>query len=386
MSKITVLYIVHDTDLAGTSLSTLNMIKSVSQYVQPLVLLREEGAVSTLYKEEGLECIYDAFPINWDYLKCGKNVPRYLFHEFVNTKRFITEEKRSLKRLYPLLKDRKIQIIHSASSVITIGVRLAKALHAKHVWHVREFMDLDFNLRPQLGFAYTRKLIRRSDFAIAITKDVFKHWHLQRMRDRSMYIWDAVRPESEICYDERKENYFLFCSGNLTTEKGVDAAIRAFGMSGVAEKGFSLKVVGRGSERQLERLRVLAASCHCDEAVTFLGFCNDVKPLMTKARGFLMTSLNEGLGRTTIEAMFYGCPVIARHSGGTVDFLRDGDNGYFFETEYDCARLISQLSEHVPSDIIFRAQSFVRTHFTEEVYGREMMRIYIQVMGEYKSS
>ena len=80
MSKITVLYIVHDTDLAGTSLSTLNMIKSVSQYVQPLVLLREEGAVSTLYKEEGLECIYDAFPINWDYLKCGKNVPRYLFH------------------------------------------------------------------------------------------------------------------------------------------------------------------------------------------------------------------------------------------------------------------------------------------------------------------
>lgn len=380
MAKLVVLYIVHDSDIAGTSLSTLNLIKSVSKYVQPIVLLRSEGAVSSLYRKEGIECIIESFPINWDYLKCGKNVFRYLYYEYFNIKKFIEEEKQAFQRIYPLLKDKNIQIVHSASSVITIGVRLAKALHAKHVWHVREFLDLDFHISPQLGFSYTGKLIRRSDFAIAITKNVYKRWHLQKMRERSRYLWDAVRPESEMCFDENKEKYFLFCSGNLTSEKGVDAAIRAFGMSGVTEQGYQLKVIGRGNGRQIERLKELAKTFRCKHAVSFLGFCDDVKPLMVKARGFLMMSLNEGLGRTTIEAMFYGCPVIARHSGGTVDFLRDRDNGFFFHTEKECAQLICQLAAQTPTEVISHAQSFVRSHFTEEVYGRKMMEIYRRVM------
>lgn len=380
MSRITVLYIVHDTEIAGTSLSTLNLIKSVQSEVQPIVLLPAEGAVSKLYRGEGLECIVEPFPINWDYLKCGRNVLRYLYYEYLNTMKYIVDEKQAFSRIYPLLKSRNIQIVHSASSVITIGVRLSKALHAKHVWHVREFMDLDFHIKPQLGFAYTGNLIRKSDYAIAITKDVFRRWHLQKMHDRSCYLWDAVRSESEISYDGNKENYFLFCSGNLTVEKGADAAVRSFGKSGVSAKGFSLRLVGRCSESQQKDLLKLAAEYHCEDAISFLGFCNDVKPLMSKARGFLMTSLNEGLGRTTIEAMFYGCPVIARHSGGTVDFLRDGDNGYFFETEDECARLISQLSDQIPTGLIHRSQTFVRSHFTEEVYGREIMKIYGRVM------
>ena len=381
MSSFTVLYIVHDTELAGTSLSTLNMIRSLRQEVQPIVLLPAEGAVSRLYRSQGVECIIEKFPINWSFLKCGRNVLRYLYYDYLQTRQFINDEKRSFGRIFPLLKDRNIQIVHSASSVITIGVRLSKALHAKHVWHVREFMDLDFHIKPQLGFAYTGYLIRKSDYAIAITRAVYEHWHLQRIHDRSCYLWNAIRPESEISYDGNKENYFLFCSGNLTVEKGVDAAVRAFGMSGVADKGFRLKVVGRGSESQVEDLKKIAAHYHCEDAVCFLGFCNDVKPLMSKARGFLMTSLNEGLGRTTIEAMFYGCPVIARHSGGTVDFLRDGDNGYFFNTEEECAQLIRQLAARVPTDVISRAHSFVRSHFTEEVYEQEMMKIYRRVMG-----
>ena len=357
------------------------MIKSLRQEVQPIVLLPAEGAVSKLYRSQGVECIVENFPINWSFLKCGRNVLRYLYYDYLQTRQFLNDEKRSLSRIYPLLKDRNVQIVHSASSVITIGVRLSKALHAKHVWHVREFMDLDFHIKPQLGFAYTGYLIRKSDYAIAITKDVFRRWHLQKMHDRSSYLWDAVRSESEISYDENKENYFLFCSGNLTVEKGVDAAVRSFGKSGVSAKGFRLKVVGRGSESQIEDLKKIAAHYHCEDAISFLGFCNDVKPIMMKARGFLMTSLNEGLGRTTIEAMFYGCPVIARHSGGTVDFLRDGDNGYFFHTEEECALLIRQLATRVPADVIHRAQSFVRSHFTEEVYGRENMKIYMKVMG-----
>jgi len=49
MFKITVLYIVQDTEPYGASLSTLNLIKSESDYVYPIVLIRSRGGLSDLF-------------------------------------------------------------------------------------------------------------------------------------------------------------------------------------------------------------------------------------------------------------------------------------------------------------------------------------------------
>ena len=388
MSKLNVLYIVHDSTIAGTSLSTLNLIQSVKDYVTPIVLLHDKGqggktkSVYDLYREAGLEVIAYPFPINWDYRKCGRNVLRYEYYHLLEMKAFYLQESKSVEELTNILKDRNINVIHSASCVVSVGYRLSRALHAKLVWHVREFMDLDFNIKPMLGFWLTGLMIRHSDYAIAITKAVYQHWHLNWMKDRSRYLWDAVRSLSEISYDANKESFFLFCAGNLTHEKGADAAVEAFGESGLAKYGFKLKMIGNYSAQTKENLMDVAMKYHCTDAVELLGFISDIKPYMLKAKAFLMTSLNEGLGRTTVEAMFYGCPVIARHSGGTVDFMTNGKTGYFFYTVNECAQLMVKLSVETPKDIIDNAHALVRDHFSEESYGKAIISIYDKLMDK----
>ncbi len=57
---------------------------------------------------------------------------------------------------------------------------------------------------------------------------------------------------------------------------------------------------------------------------------------MSRAIAFLMCSENEGLGRVSIEAMFYGCLVIGRNSGGTKDFVFDGKTGLLFNDMDGC--------------------------------------------------
>jgi len=51
MKKINILYIIQDVMVGGTSKSMLNLIHSVKDSVNPIVLLREYGPVYDKYKQ-----------------------------------------------------------------------------------------------------------------------------------------------------------------------------------------------------------------------------------------------------------------------------------------------------------------------------------------------
>jgi glycosyltransferase involved in cell wall biosynthesis len=71
--------------------------------------------------------------------------------------------------------------------------------------------------------------------------------------------------------------------------------------------------------RQAERLGIA-------ERVVFTGFRNDVADILHAADLFVLTSLNEGMGRVLVEAMAAGLPAVAFGVGGVVDLV-DGEVG-----------------------------------------------------------
>ena len=95
-----------------------------------------------------------------------------------------------------------------------------------------------------------------------------------------------------------------------------------------------------------------------------------------------MASENEGLGRVTAEAMFYGCPVIALASGGTLDIVKDKETGYLYNTSDECAELIHHVCTTPQETIILRAQDFVMQNLSQEVYGPKIMTLYNKVIRE----
>lgn len=76
-----------------------------------------------------------------------------------------------------------------------------------------------------------------------------------------------------------------------------------------------------------------------------------------------MTSVNEGLGRVTIEAMFYGCLVVARHTGGTLEFLKNGYNGLYFDNDEQLSKILINVSNKTPIEIISNAQKICNRKF-----------------------
>src|SRR5690606_32926627 len=67
-------------------------------------------------------------------------------------------------------------IIHTNIGPVSIGFWAAKILGIAHVWHLREYQDLDFGMRyfPSKG-AFIRQL-SRSNHVVCVTRGVAEHF------------------------------------------------------------------------------------------------------------------------------------------------------------------------------------------------------------------
>ena len=81
------------------------------------------------------------------------------------------------------------------------------------------------------------------------------------------------------------------------------------------------------------------------DRVHFLGFRSDIKDLLKAADVFLFTSLQEGLPRSTMEAMASGLPIVCSRIRGNTDLIDEGKGGVLFDPENarECAASLDQL-------------------------------------------
>ena len=87
--------------------------------------------------------------------------------------------------LEDVIKKFNPDIIHTNVSPITIGYRVAKELKIPHVWHIREYLDKDFKIKPFPSMNSLKNKLKNS-YSIAITKDVKNHFALD---DKCLHLY-----------------------------------------------------------------------------------------------------------------------------------------------------------------------------------------------------
>jgi len=136
---------------------------------------------------------------------------------------------------------------------------------------------------------------------------------------------------------------YLVVVGRLETVKRVDLAIHALARS---NSRLRLVVVGEGSQRAA--LEQTARDAGVADRVTFAGSmpADDLVALYADALAVVYTPFDEDFGYVTLEAFLSGKPVItASDSGGTLEFVVDGVNGFVCAPAPDAiAAAISRLA------------------------------------------
>jgi glycosyltransferase involved in cell wall biosynthesis len=102
----------------------------------------------------------------------------------------------------------------------------------------------------------------------------------------------------------------------LEPEKDTLTALRAWQASRLWEDGWSLRVVGDGSERPM--LEAWAQSQRID-AVTFAGWADDAEGELARAGVLLAPAPSDSVGLAVLEAMAAGVPVAASKGGGHLE-------------------------------------------------------------------
>jgi glycosyltransferase involved in cell wall biosynthesis len=130
--------------------------------------------------------------------------------------------------------------------------------------------------------------------------------------------------------NSKKEFDFIFL-GRLAEEKNIQLIIHAFSLICINNISPSMVVVGDGPERN--NLENLAKKLNIEDKVSFVGFQDDVKTWLNKARIFIMASVSEGMPTALMQAMACELICISSKVGNISDLIKHEKNGYLFESK-----------------------------------------------------
>lgn len=233
----------------------------------------------------------------------------------------LLQNKKQERVLLDIVKRHKPDIVYTNVGVVNIGYNVAKKLYIPHVYHLREYQDLDFGMKIIPSHNHFIENLQNS-YTICITKGIQEHFYLANNKN-SRVVYNGLLTSCKKGNDNR-EKTFLFV-GRLTREKNPLSVIQAFNNFCKTNTEYKLLLAGSAvSQDEYTKLLSYCKENKIEDKVSFLGARNDIDSLMQKAYAVIVASEFEGFGRVTTEAMLNGCLVIGRNTTGTKEQLDNG--------------------------------------------------------------
>lgn len=364
----------------GSHLSALGLIKNLdrSRFTPLVVLQLPDGPVAEIFRREGIQ--FETAPAQ---------------HHLARGQRRDSAAAtvvRTLPAFTKFLKARNVAIVHTndGRTHITWGLA-ARLAGSKHLWHHRNDAS-SFGLRrvapwlsnhvvavskfasPPPGFfsAASKCSVVHSPFDVNMTAG------MERSDARSMVLAEIGAPPDTLLFgyvgtlvDRKRPVLFVEAIAAL---KRMAPEIKLAGL-----------LLGNSLHGLDEQAKSRAKALGIVDHVHFLGFRYPAEPWIAALDALLVTAVDEPLGRTLVEAMLLGTPVVAADSGGNPEAIEDGQTGLLVRPDDPDAfakaglKLLqdAQMRQH----IVETARSNARSRFSVERHVREITRVYDELLA-----
>lgn len=245
-----------------------------------------------------------------------------------NSIKFIRKLSRALKQLRP-------DIVHTRNwggMDAVIGARFAglTVVHGEHGWGGAD--PFGRNLKKKLLRRWCSRWVREYT---CVSKDI-QDWleHKLQISKPITQIYNGVdtdlyaprAKEAQLKQELGVENNEIVVGtvGRLDPIKDQQTLVLAYREAKKADPRLRLIIVGDGPERS--KLEDMAG-----DGVLCLGDRQDVPRLLNLFDVFALSSLNEGISNTVLEAMSSGLPVVATRVGGNPELVKHEATGLLIE-------------------------------------------------------
>lgn len=308
-------------------------------------------------------------------------------------KRFL--DVRSLFSLIKILKKEKPDIVKTAMFFSNTILRILKPFFAFTV------ITAEHNTETKRPFSHrllNRLLAKITHTIIADSQTVADHVSRIEKIPRSKFtvIYNGVeineiehakkvfRAQKEYLRKElsvRNDEPLFLTVARLVLQKNHDLMIRGF--AEYLKEGGKGKLVIIGDGVLLEKLKILAKNVSVEDAVIFLGERQDIYPYYVASDFFLLTSIREGFCISAMNGLAFGLPLISTRVAGVVEYLQDGENGYFIDdTKESIAHAltkITSLSEHELRNLKICAEQTAKK-FSVDAHIKKYRNLYCSIV------
>jgi glycosyltransferase involved in cell wall biosynthesis len=368
----TVVYVSATDELGGADQSLFELVRALDrERYTPHVVLPHDGPFAKRYRELGVS----VHVVPLQKLKNTRD-PRWHLGWLCRAPLRIVRLLRLFGRLRP-------SVVHVNTSVEALA-GLAGALHCRRhgsrlVWHVREMQ-----LRPRLVERSLFGLVRRlAHVVIAISTPVAAK---VAARERVYVIPNGVdldRFQPSVPNGDSVRPPTIGWVGRLAPGKGLDHVLAAFSTMRQQLPTARLIVMGAVVDGHAALAATLRERADALGGVTWLAPGPATEHAYRAMDVFLhLPDVEEGLGRTALEAQASGVPVVAWPRGGLVDALVDGRTGLFAPIGDVAAAASAALrllaDPGLRSAMASAAAEFARARFGRERCARAVERTYAE--------
>ena len=181
------------------------------------------------------------------------------------------------------------------------------------------------------------------------------------------------------------QNAFVWGNvGNLVGHKDHATLIRGFGEVVKKNANTVLCIVGPGPLRS--ELKQLSDELGLEDHVKFLGYRDDVPNLLKMFDGFVMSSKEEGLGTSVLDAMASGLPVVGTSAGGIPEMVKDKQTGLLAETQNPLqlgAKMLEMMSQKdLRASVVERATQMIEEEYLVDRMVDGNLAVYNAVLND----
>lgn len=379
IKKPRILVLAHEQSLNGASHSLITILEGLNAMYEFLVIVPDNGLMVDELKRISVSyvilnlprCAYFNYNSFSDHLK-------HTLNYYKNKK---TLERKLLLTAQKFLPD----LIYTNTSVLSLGYDLSIKVNKPHIWHIREYGDIDFKIQYLPSRNTILKKIKKSHTAIFTTHLLKQHW-LGVKPYNSNVVYNGIFEfnNNDLSKVKSKETIVIGVIGMILNMKGQKFALKIFNECYKKNRSIKMNFYGGIADDQFyQELKKYIEVNNLTSAVTFLGYLpkNDI---YKEIDVLLSCSTNEAFGRTLIEGMVESIPVLARNTGGPSEILKTIE---YFSLYDNLEEAIFKLNKLIAnSDFYFestkRGYDLAKTNFSKQKYLSSTDEIFKKALNE----
>lgn len=300
---------------------------------------------------------------------------------------------RLIARTAALVRDLRIDLVHSHEVKSDVIARLAAAMH--RVPLVTTLHGWIGNSPKQRAFiALDKRIVRGFDLIIAVSRPIHRAAIEAGVPpDRVQLLSNAIvldryrrQPGAGQLVEimGRAPQAPVLCTiGRLSFEKGHADLLEALAL--LATRGHQMEavLVGDGPERQA--LAARAQALGLGGRVHFAGYLDQPQRVLNDVDLMVLPSHTEGLPNAALEALAMDVPVLATRVGGTPEVIDDGRTGRLVAAR-DPAAMAAALEEFLAQRAAWASMAscgrqHVERHFDFQARTRRLEQMYLDVVN-----